>query len=52
MVDVKFPYIVYRKNEGLQIRWFGLFKLFPVSYRSALKMTKFTFYSMHVDRSF
>lgn len=30
MVDVKFPFIVYRKNQGLQIRWFNLFKLFPV----------------------
>lgn len=30
MVDVQFPFIVYRKNQGLQIRWFSLFKLFPV----------------------
>lgn len=30
MVNVKCPYIVYRKSEGLQVRWFELFKLFPV----------------------
>lgn len=31
MVNVKFPYVVYRKDAGLQIRSFALFKLFPVS---------------------
>lgn len=31
MVNVKFPYVVYRKGAGLQIRSFALFKLFPVS---------------------
>lgn len=30
MVDVKFPFPVYRKNEGFQILTFELFKLFPV----------------------
>ncbi|XP_037029849.1 solute carrier family 23 member 1 [Bradysia coprophila] len=30
MVNVKFPYIVYRKGAGLQFRSFALFKLFPV----------------------
>lgn len=31
MVNVKFPYVVYRKGAGLQMRYFALFKLFPVS---------------------
>lgn len=30
MVNVKFPYVVYRKGVGLEIRSFALFKLFPV----------------------
>ncbi|KAJ6637191.1 Solute carrier family 23 member 2 [Pseudolycoriella hygida] len=30
LVNVKFPYIVYRKGAGLQIQSFALFKLFPV----------------------
>lgn len=35
MVDVKFPFVVYRKGHGFQIRSFGLFKLFPVSTKSS-----------------
>jgi solute carrier family 23 (nucleobase transporter), member 1 len=27
---VKFPYVTYRKGQGIQIMWFELFKLFPV----------------------
>ncbi|XP_008557159.1 solute carrier family 23 member 1 isoform X2 [Microplitis demolitor] len=30
LVNVSVPMIVYRKNEGLKVIWFGLFKLFPV----------------------
>lgn len=32
MVNVQFPYVVYRKGAGLQIRTFALFKLFPVTF--------------------
>lgn len=34
MVNVQFPYVVYRKGAGLQIRTFALFKLFPVGFYS------------------
>lgn len=37
MVDIQFPFIVYRKNEGFQIRSCGLFKLFPVSDKFVIK---------------
>lgn len=31
MVNVPFPFIIYRKGHGLHVIWFELFKLFPVS---------------------
>lgn len=31
MAEVNVPIAAYRKGVGLQIRWFPLFKLFPVS---------------------
>ncbi|KAL6264895.1 hypothetical protein P5V15_004990 [Pogonomyrmex californicus] len=30
MVNIPFPFPMYRKGQGLQIIWFELFKLFPV----------------------
>lgn len=33
MVNIPFPLPLYRKGQGLQIIWFELFKLFPVSVR-------------------
>ncbi|XP_024940819.1 solute carrier family 23 member 2 isoform X2 [Cephus cinctus] len=30
LVNVRFPVVTYRKQEGFQIIWFSLFKLFPV----------------------
>lgn len=30
LVNVKFPYVIYRKGHGLQIQTFELFRLFPV----------------------
>lgn len=30
MVNVPFPFIIYRKGHGLHVIWFELFKLFPV----------------------
>ncbi|XP_015121949.1 solute carrier family 23 member 2 isoform X1 [Diachasma alloeum] len=30
LVEIRCPFIVYRKGEGLKIIWFYLFKLFPV----------------------
>lgn len=30
MVNVNIPIVVYRKSVGFQIRYFQLFKLFPV----------------------
>lgn len=32
MVNVQFPVITYKKESGIQIIWFSLFKLFPVSF--------------------
>lgn len=30
MVNVNFPYVIYRKGYGLEVKYFALFKLFPV----------------------
>lgn len=30
LVNVPFPILVYRKGQGIGVRWFELFKLFPV----------------------
>ncbi|KYM94211.1 Solute carrier family 23 member 1 [Cyphomyrmex costatus] len=30
MVNIPFPFLIYRKGHGLHIIWFDLFKLFPV----------------------
>lgn len=31
MVNIPFPFPMYRKSQGFHIIWFELFKLFPVS---------------------
>lgn len=42
LVNIQFPYVVYRKGDGLQIRTFALFRLFPVnSYYLAIKNVAF-----------
>lgn len=30
MVNIPFPFLIYRKGQGLHVIWFELFKLFPV----------------------
>ncbi|XP_011708207.1 PREDICTED: solute carrier family 23 member 2 [Wasmannia auropunctata] len=30
MVNISFPFLIYRKGQGLHVIWFELFKLFPV----------------------
>ncbi|XP_018056966.1 PREDICTED: solute carrier family 23 member 1 [Atta colombica] len=30
MVNIPFPFLIYRKDHGLHVIWFELFKLFPV----------------------
>lgn len=43
MVNVKCPYVMYRKGNGFELKWFPLFRLFPVSDSYSICMESFIF---------
>lgn len=50
MVDVNFPFVVWRKQGGFQIRSFALFKLFPVGESSRIEFLIFFYLIFRLKR--